>query len=172
MPELAEVEYYRKQWDPGKGREVKEVALHAEKRIFRCTDTRKLKRALTGARLLDSEASGKQMLFRFSQNGWLGIHLGMTGNLRTEGAGFEPGKHDHLVLYQRGQALVFSDMRQFGLVRFEQSRVAPEWWTSIAPAVTSREFTLERMQTFLGAHGRLPVKAALLLQTGFPGVGN
>ena len=47
--------------------------------------------------------------------------------------------------------------------------VAPE---SIAPAVTSRAFTAGAMADFLARHGRLPLKAALLHQKGFPGIGN
>ena len=81
MPELAEVAYYSKQWDAGIGNEIVSVAVHGEKRIFRLIDAAKLAAALTGTRLLGSEASGKQMLFRFSNDCWLGIHLGMTGKL-------------------------------------------------------------------------------------------
>src|SRR4051812_4583447 len=172
MPELAEVEFYRKQWDPGNGQQILRVALHGEKRIFRCTNARALKAKLPGARLLDSEASGKQMLFRFSGDLWLGIHLGMTGELRVGAPDFRPGKHDHLVLFQKKRALVFSDMRQFGLVRFEQGNNAPGWWTSLAAPITSARFTRKSMSQFLAAHRRLPIKASLLLQRGFPGVGN
>ena len=58
------------------------------------------------------------MLFVFSGGNWLGIHLGMTGKIRVEPANFRPDKHDHLALYQRERALVFTDSRQFGRVRF------------------------------------------------------
>jgi formamidopyrimidine-DNA glycosylase len=172
MPELAEVEYYRKQWDPGLGRKVVSVAVHADKRVFRFTDAAKLASALNGARLLSSEASGKQMLFRFSKEYWLGIHLGMTGKLSTVPADFAPGKHDHLVLFQGKCALVFNDMRQFGVVRFDQGPKPPAWWAELPIGVTSIEFTRARMDRFLQRHGKLPIKAALLLQSGFPGVGN
>jgi formamidopyrimidine-DNA glycosylase len=172
MPELAEVEYYRKQWDPGIGQAITSVAVHGDKRVFRCTNVRALQTILKGARLLGSEASGKQMLFRFSKEGWLGIHLGMTGKLHTDSSQFRPGKHDHLVLFQGERVLVFSDMRQFGLVRFEQSANPPEWWSGLAPSISSNSFTLERMRDFLQRHPKLPVKASLLLQAGFPGVGN
>src|SRR5213593_2995374 len=137
MPELAEVEYYRKQWDAGIGEKIVSVALHGEKRVFRFTDAAKLATALTGTRLLGSEANGKQMLFRFSNSCWIGIHLGMTGKLwiaerrtaqRGVSAEFAPGKHDHLVLFQKERALVFTDMRQFGAVRFAQSDQPPAWW--------------------------------------------
>jgi len=172
MPELAEVEFYRKQWDPGVGQQIVRVAVHADKRIFRCASAKELRAKLPGARLLHSEASGKQMLFRFSGDLWLGIHLGMTGKLSVGPANLSPGKHDHLVLFQKKAALVFSDMRQFGLVRFEQGGNPPEWWTRLAPPITSSRFTRKTMNSFLAAHRRLPIKATLLLQRGFPGVGN
>ena len=172
MPELAEVEFYRKQWDPGKNQKITAVSLHAEKRIFRCTDPKQLRSKLVGERLLDSEARGKQMLFHFSGNLWLGIHLGMTGKLWTAPPDFIPAKHDHLVLFHKKGALVFSDMRQFGLARFDRAPEVPGWWSDLPAPVTSRDFTQEKMDRFLRAHGKLPIKAALLLQQGFPGVGN
>ena len=172
MPELAEVEFYRKQWDPGKNQKIRAVALHADKRIFRFTQPKQLRSKLIGKRLLDSEARGKQMLFRFSGNLWLGIHLGMTGKLWAASRDFAPDKHDHLVLFHNKGALVFSDMRQFGLVRFDQGAEPPKWWSSIAAALTSPDFTKRKMDRFLKAHGKLPIKASLLLQKGFPGVGN
>ncbi len=38
MPELAEVEYYRRQWDAGLTRRITAVQLHPDKRIFRGSD--------------------------------------------------------------------------------------------------------------------------------------
>jgi formamidopyrimidine-DNA glycosylase len=172
VPELAEVEYYRKQWDPGLRKKVTRVALHSGKRLFRGIDEKKLGKALTGATLSSSEARAKLMCFRFSGGAWLGIHLGMTGKIRIEGPAFEPGKHDHLVLFQARQTLVFSDPRMFGRVHFSQGTEVPEWWAKLPPAVTSDEFTLERVEAFLKRRARLAVKAALLVQTMFPGVGN
>src|SRR3954447_17736390 len=101
MPELAEVEYYRRQWDTGVGGQITGVDLHARNRVFRETNTRAMAGELRGARLIGSRARGKQMLFEFSNSLVLGIHLGMSGTLRVEGPDFEPGKHDHLVLRQR-----------------------------------------------------------------------
>ena len=131
-----------------------------------------LRTGLTGARLLQSQASGKQMLFRFSGGLWLGLHLGMTGQLRLEPAGLNPDRHDHLFLRQRRQDLVFADPRQFGRVRVHHGPQTPVWWSDLAPALTGTKNTLDRVRLFLGRHGRLPIKAALLLQGGFPGIGN
>ena len=106
MPELAEVEYFRKQWDPGLGARIIAVRLHATKRIFRGSDPREIRRQIGGSCLLRSTPRGKQMLFEFSGGNWLGLHLGMSGALRVEPANFRPAKHDHLVLQQAKQALL------------------------------------------------------------------
>ena len=171
MPELAEVEFYRKQWKPGQGDRVEGVTLHGTKRIFRGEDLTTVNR-LRGSKLLGSEAHGKRLLFRFSGGNWLGIHLGMTGKLRVEAPEFPPGKHDHLLLRQRKRSLVFSDPRLFGRVRFHHGKDTPPWWAGLPPVLSSAGFTRQFMSRFLTRHGRAPVKAVLLDQAGFPGVGN
>ena len=86
MPELAEVEWFRKKWDVGRGAEVIDLSLHERNRVFRGNDVRQLRQRLIGAKLLSSDARGKRMLFTFSGENWLGIHLGMTGKIRVESA--------------------------------------------------------------------------------------
>lgn len=171
MPELAEVEFYRQVWNEGLGQRITRVHLHGEKRVFRGTDL-VLVKELEGATLRSSEAAGKQMLFRFSKELWLGIHLGMTGRLSVGTRDYSPAKHDHLVLFQAKLALVFTDARQFGRILAHRGKETPEWWAGIGPAVTSPKFTPQLMEDFLRRHDRLTVKGALLLQKGFPGIGN
>jgi formamidopyrimidine-DNA glycosylase len=172
MPELAEVEYFRRQWDSGFRRQVIGVALHPEKRVFRGADVVALEKALTGARLLGSEGHGKQMRFRFSRGASLGIHLGMSGRLRVEAAGILPGKHDHLVLFQEERSLVYSDPRMFGRVRLAVGKRVPDWWRNLPPAVISPAFTRAVLLEQLYKGRRSPTKAVLLDQAVFPGVGN
>jgi formamidopyrimidine-DNA glycosylase len=172
MPELAEVEYFRRQWNSGLGSRILEVAAHPEKRVFRGADVAALKKAITGAKLVGSEGHGKQMRFRFSPGASLGIHLGMSGRLQVEAAGISPGKHDHLVLFQEERSLVYSDPRMFGRVRFSPGERLPEWWRNLPPAVISPAFTLAVLREPLHRGRRSPVKALLLDQNLFPGVGN
>lgn len=172
MPELAEVEYFRKRWDPGIGERIVAVQLHEQNRVFRGSDVRALKRRLVRQNLVRSHARGKQMLFEFSSDNWLGIHLGMSGKLRLDAAGSHAGKHDHLVLQQEERALIFNDPRQFGRVRFHHGKTRPEWWEAGSPDITSRDFTKATLRDFLERHRRAPIKAVLLLQKGFPGIGN
>jgi formamidopyrimidine-DNA glycosylase len=172
MPELAEVEYFRKQWGRGLRRKIISMQLNAGKKIFRGTDVAALQKTLRGATLLGSEAHGKQLLFRFSKGGWMGIHLGMTGKLRIEPAGAVALKHDHLILRQSRHDLVLSDPRQFGRVLFHHGKTEPDWWSNRPAEILSRQFTQTLVEKFLARHGRAPVKAVLLLQSGFPGIGN
>lgn len=172
MPELAEVEFFRKQWDPGLGQRIIAVQLHARKRIFRGTDTRQIVSQLSGRRFLRSFARGKQMLFEFSAGNWIGIHLGMSGKLRIEPASFRPENHDHFVLQQTQQALVLRDARLFGRVRFHHGRSKPDWWHAGGPDIVSDKFNRAFVDVFLNRHGRAPIKAVLLLQSGFVGIGN
>jgi formamidopyrimidine-DNA glycosylase len=172
MPELAEVEWYRKQWDTGVGDEIVDLSLHPRKYIFRGTNTDALRENLVGQKLLRSTRRGKQMLFNLSGDNWLGIHLGMTGKTRVKSANFRPGKYDHLVLYQRKRALVFTDPRQLGHVRFHNGDNEPDWWKRDAPEIDSREFDQKVLDQFLHRHRKAPIKAILLMQNGFPGIGN
>jgi formamidopyrimidine-DNA glycosylase len=172
MPELAEVEYFRRQWDAGIGHRVIKVALYARKRVFRGTKTRALQRDLTGSCLVSSTARGKRMLFRFSNENWLGLHLGMTGRMEIAPPDFRPQKHDHLVLYQDDRALVFRDSRQFGRVQFHHGINSPAWWNETIPEIASRAFTRKFFDSFLDRHGKAPIKAVLLMQSGFSGIGN
>jgi formamidopyrimidine-DNA glycosylase len=171
MPELAEVEFYRRQWDEGVGHKISRIAFHENVRVFRGNDL-DLLRQLKGKTLKASEAAAKQMLFTFSGDLWMGIHLGMSGRLSVAPPNWVPEKHDHLVLFQKERAFIYNDTRQFGRILIHKGVEAPEWWRSIAPPVGSKEFTPTLVNRFLKQHARLPIKSALLLQKGFPGIGN
>jgi formamidopyrimidine-DNA glycosylase len=142
------------------------------KRIFRGSDPRALVRELTGSRLTSSTARGKQMVFQFSRGSWLGIHLGMSGALRMEPVGFRPEKHDHLVLQQ---AKARAGLSRSTVIR--SSEVSP--WEDATGLVEHRGAGdrlggIQRvyMADFLKRHARAAIKGVLLMQAGFPGVGN
>src|SRR4051812_6116338 len=172
MPELAEVEWYRKQWDAGRGHEVIAVRLHPGKYVLRGLNERALQTDVSGKTLVGSGRHGKQMMFQFSENHYLSIHLGMTGKTHVEPATFKPGKYDHLVLFQKERALVFTDPRQLGRVRFHGGPDLPDWWKTAPPELSSREFDRVFFDGFLAQHAKAPIKAVLLMQSGFAGIGN
>lgn len=174
MPELAEVEFFRKRWHRDLvGCVIVRVQTHPRARVFsspRAAAT--IARTLTGARCEDSSAAAKQMCFRFSGDAWLGVHLGMTGELRVEAATYQPAKHDHLVLFTAKRAFVFNDPRMFGGIDLHVGAEPPAWWARIAPAILSKKFDVAAVAAFLRRRARAPIKAVLLMQERFPGVGN
>lgn len=174
MPELAEVDYYRKQWNPGRGELVSLVHTHAAARIFRDSPAAAMAPGLEGRRFLGSDAHGKQMMFEFSGGAWLGLHLGMSGELRLGPPDHEPGKHEHLVIALESQTLIFSDYRMFGKVTLEHTEdgLAPLWWRELPPQITDSRFTKNRLRAFVGRFPKTPLKTLLLDQRGFPGIGN
>jgi formamidopyrimidine-DNA glycosylase len=173
MPELAEVDYFRRLWSAGVGSSVLEVDVHPAARVFRGCAPRTLVRRLRGTVLRTCRAHGKQLLFGFSSGAWLGIHLGMSGELRIEPAGYRCSKHDHLVIRQRTRALVLTDPRMFGRVRFDLSGSAPPaWWRALPPAIFDRGFTKKHVAKIIERRKRSPIKGTLLDQSAFPGLGN
>ncbi|MFP6900893.1 MAG: DNA-formamidopyrimidine glycosylase family protein [Opitutales bacterium] len=172
MPELAEVEYARKAWNPGLGSIVDQVEVKLRSRVYRDMDPAKVKRNLRGVSPESSETHGKKMLFRFTQRRWLGLHLGMTGSLLVEIPDYVAGKHDALVLRQAKRSLVFRDPRQFGRILFHLGKDSPAWWNDLPPEITSDAFTPKLVSSILKRRARSPIKAVLLMQEFFPGIGN
>lgn len=172
MPELAEVVYYARQWDAGLGRRIARVHVHPRARVFRGGHADQIAAALTGATYEEALTHGKNMLFRFSGGAWLGGHLGMTGEMLAEAPDYTPQKHDHLVLYTSGVSLVYRDPRMFGLWRLDKGSAPPAWWQSLPPEVLSPQFTAAFVGDFLRRHVRSPLKALLLDQSAFAGIGN
>ncbi len=175
MPELAEVEYYRKRWNPGLQQTVEKVHVNPRARIFRDTSAIGIQRKLKGTQFVNSFAHGKRMMFQFSCGHWLGLHLGMTGKLHTAPQeDYKREKHDHLVLDLEDTRLIFTDPRMFGKLSLDITgdETPPAWWQELPPQTTDSEFTKKYFETFLRRFPKTPLKTLLLDQRGFPGIGN
>ena len=173
MPELAEVAWYSRQWDAGMDRRVTRVHVNAAARVFKNDAASAIAAALRGRRCERVHLHGKQMLHQFSDGGWLGVHLGMTGELAAAAPDHEPGRHDHLVIFTDAPAaLVFRDPRKFGRLTWDEGREPPAWWRALPPHVLDRAFTADRLAAVLTKRRMVPLKALLLDQSVFPGIGN
>jgi formamidopyrimidine-DNA glycosylase len=188
MPELAEVEFYRRRWwEAAANQAVRAAAANPRSRVYRSLAKEfsggavKLAKILPGAQLTDSRAHGKQMAFvlklgngREAQSLWLGIHLGMSGELRVEPPAYLSQKHDALVLRFARCALVFNDPRQFGRVRawLGAGGASAPWLRKLPAEILAPEFTAEWVRGVLQRHARAPLKAVLLDQRYFFGIGN
>lgn len=182
MPELAEVELARRIWSAGIVDGVMTVETHPRTRIFRNSPAGKVASALTGSTLSDSRAHGKRLLFTFTRPDGspagpydlggavhLELHLGMAGRLFSAAPSYGTQKHDHLVLRLENASLVYSDYRQFGRVDL---LAGADPWAELPPQPLDRAFTLRHVEGIVDRHPNRNLKALLLDQGLFPGVGN
>jgi formamidopyrimidine-DNA glycosylase len=173
MPELAEVELSRRIWTPGLDHKIRAVDTHPKVRIFRDSPASEITEALTGTTFLSSRSHGKRLFCTFENSAssplHLEIHLGMSGRLYLAAPDHPATKHDHLILRQRDLSLVLSDYRQFGRAVLHRE---PEPWSKLPPEVLEKAFTLPYLRRLLARRTRTCVKAILLDQSCFPGVGN
>lgn len=172
MPELAEVELARRIWAPAIGGKVAAVETHPKTRVYRDTPARAIEAALTNATFRDSHSHGKRLLFVFRKDEEilpLEVHLGMSGRLALALQDHVPHKHDHLILRFKECALVFNDYRQFGRAHLHED---PNPWAELPPEVLDRRFTLAHVQGLLARRPRTTLKALILDQSCFPGIGN
>lgn len=179
MPELAEVELARRLWEPGLGKRVVAVETHPLTRVFRDTPAAAIESAVSNRVLASGRAHGKRLLFSFTVSGPRGgasvahveLHLGMSGRLFVAPPDQPADKHDHFVLRTAALALVYSDYRQFGRV-YLHSAAADDPWAELPPQVLDRGFTVTHLRRLAARRSGTAVKALLLDQSAFPGVGN
>lgn len=173
MPELAEVEFFRRVWEPAEGSRVIDASANLEKRIFRSVDSKSFPMCLIGTRLQKSSRKGKQLCFLFDDDHWVGLHMGMTGKLRYSLDSNEDFKYSYLTLFlENNHRLIFQDPRLFGKVLYEHSSKTPAWWESMPIELTDASYEFDQMNHFLEKRSRSPIKSVLLMQEGFPGIGN
>lgn len=172
MPELAEVAFHAKAWSDAIGGNIERVFVNDLARCCRELDQNRLSERLLGRSLLDFRTHGKRMLFEFSGGIWLGVHLGMTGKLENLDRGLLKRKHDHFVFETKGRVFAFNDSRQFGKIELFESEHLPDFWLLLPPAILDAVFDRALFEDYCNRRSRRPLKAFLLLQECFPGVGN
>lgn len=159
MPELPEVETIVRELAPRiTGRHILSAEILHLRIVRYCAAD--LSQRLAGRRILEVGRHGKFILIRLDE-GWLTIHLGMTGQLLIDGT---PGIHTRAVFRLDDCTVVYDDARMFGSIEWSPEpgrtlRLGPD-------ALNSPEIPPELLQR------RAPVKAVLLNQSVFSGVGN
>lgn len=118
MPELPEVEVCRRGLLPEMaGRTIRRAVVRFPR--LRCEVPAGLADTLAGRSIAGIVRRGKYLLFDCrggAADGWLILHLGMSGSLRFVPPGTPAGRHDHFDLELPGRVLRFSDPRRFGLL--------------------------------------------------------
>jgi formamidopyrimidine-DNA glycosylase len=174
VPELPEVEFYRRLAEPGVGRPIKAVDAPDAWFLKGGTDARALKRALIGATFTGTRRIGKLLLLDLDGGRpTLGLRFGMTGRLVVDG---QVGVHDLIyssnkpleiwdrfrVRFADGGDLRIRDPRRLGGVQLDpdESKLGPDALT----------VTAAQLRALLRSNA--PLKARLMDQAHLAGVGN
>jgi formamidopyrimidine-DNA glycosylase len=176
MPELPEVEVTRRGIEPFvTGRRVARVDVRTP--ALRWPIPPHLAKTMKALKIEKVERRGKYLLFETSE-GWLIVHLGMTGTLRVLRNVPRPpdaAKHDHIDVIFDDFILRFRDPRRFGAVLWHARADGDVLDHPLLAGLGVEPFTPE----FSGAlmyrqtRGRkVSVKQALLAGTMVVGVGN
>ena len=162
MPELPDVEGYRRVAEPAAGRRIERVDV-LDRTLLRGGHAS----AIEGERFGEFSRHGK-WLFVPAGDAEVLMHFGMTGRLDWGRRGTDRHVHDRIVFVCRGGELRYRNMRKFGGVWI--SRRARERVTGpLGPDAT--EVGLERFRELL-APRRGSVKAAFMDQRLIAGLGN
>lgn len=191
MPELPEVEVTRRRIAPYlEGRRVATLHTTADSYFF-VTPAAALRRGLAGREIRALARQGKYLLAETDVGTQLVMHLGMTGQLFSSEASsprllsataraslapdaqhdFQPDEHTHLhfTFADGGPAVYLRDVRKFGKVFLLAPGEAHPRLSRLG--VDALDATGE--QLFAATRGRrAPIKAVLLDQAVFAGVGN
>jgi formamidopyrimidine-DNA glycosylase len=170
VPELPEVETTRRGLEPYLvGQRIARVAVRH--RGLRWKVRADLPRLLCGRTVRALARRSKYLLI--DCNGWLIVHLGMSGSLRVVPADAPAGKHDHLdIVLESGKALRLTDPRRFGAVIWtEQDPARHPLLRKLGPEPFAPEFDADWL--FARTRGRKAAVKNLLMDNHLVcGVGN
>lgn len=174
MPELPEVEHVVRALRPRiVGRRIIATEVRLPKLIAPLS-TSALNRKLKGATITAVSRRGKFILIELDNARVLAVHLRMTGKFLYLTVDDDLPKHAHAILYfDNERRLVFSDQRQFGVMKLvARSRLArTKGISELAPEPFSDDFSLEYLRNIF-ARSRRTLKTLLLDQTKVLGLGN
>lgn len=169
MPELPEVEIYRRYFaEHALGQTIARVEI-LDERILGAIRKEKLQRELKGAAFRQARRHGKH-LFADAGATWLHLHFGMSGDLayyRSERPRFARVVFD----FVNGAHLAFDDMRLFGVVDLTSSPEAYIAEHRLGPDPLDPGFRLDTFRSIVAGR-RGAVKSLLMSQGIIAGIGN
>jgi formamidopyrimidine-DNA glycosylase len=173
MPELPEVETARRRAERAlAGRRIASVATRPDPIVFEGVTPGRFARALVGRRVLAVRRKGKHLWMELDRRPWPLFHFGMTGSFEFYDELRERPRFWKVELrMDDGTRLAMPDARRFGRIRlqYEPERERPLSELGYDPLI-GLPVAAELLRTL--ARRRAPIKAVLLDQGLFAGVGN
>ena len=174
MPELPEVETIRVGLEPLlAGRRFEHVEIE-DSRLTRPHDPLAVAAELVGETVAALERRGKYLLVRFESGRVLLIHLRMTGSLLLvrDGNADKDLYRRAVIKLDNGSDVAYRDVRRFGTwLLLEPGELEPYLASRVGDELLDRRLSAQALERLLERR-RAPIKAVLLDQRVFAGVGN
>ena len=173
MPELPEVEAARRRLQRVVvGKKIRAAEAVHDPVLFRGITGPKLAAALVGRRIDAVKRRGKHLWFELDRRPWPTFHFGMTGSFEIYGAPDERPLYWRIELALAGGVrLAFRDPRRFGRIRLQDDPIREAPIALLGPDPLLDPPTTADLAALL-ARRKAPLKAVLLDQASFAGVGN
>jgi formamidopyrimidine-DNA glycosylase len=169
MPELPDVETYKRYLDATSLHKKIRRAEVTDSRILQGVSARRLAGELKGRRLGPSRRHGKYLFVRFAPSRWLVLHFGMTGDLSYYKEGRDAPEHARLVLaFSNGYRLAYISQRLLGKVALAGDPGEYIEGKGLGPDALALD--LRGFREALGK--RAGAKSALMNQRRIAGIGN
>jgi formamidopyrimidine-DNA glycosylase len=118
MPELPDVENFKRYFDStGLHQEIDGVEVHSEQ-VLEDLSPGQLEEELKGHSFASTRRHGKYLFAHVSEDGWLVLHFGMTGDLKYFQKMEQEPEYDRLLVrFSNGYHLAYDSQRKLGEVR-------------------------------------------------------
>lgn len=171
MPELPDVEYFKKYIDATSLHQVIEGVDLDRDDILGDVSRRSLRERLLGHSLESTRRYGKYLFAQLSGDGCLVLHFGMTGQLDYSSASEVP-PHTRLCLhFNKGARLAYVCQRMLGTIDWASDVEGYLERKGLGVDAASEELDFDRFRELLGSK-RGSIKGALMDQQTIAGLGN
>lgn len=172
MPELPDVEIFRRRIEEhARSRVISEVNL-LDKRLLNVESADRLFRTLDGRRLVATTRHGKSLFIELDNGSLLVLHFGMTGEILTLGKGAGTPRYTALHLaFDDGSGIVVTSRRRLGHIALANDTSAFIRSHDLGPDALDPTLDVKAFQAALGS-SRSAIKSALMDQTKLAGIGN
>lgn len=173
MPELPDVEAARVVLERAlRGRRILSVATVDDPIVYAGVTPRRFAAALRGRRVLRTGRKGKHLWLELDRRPWPAFHFGMTGEFRIYGDERDRPRFWKMEMRTSdGKRVAFADARRFGRIRLQQHPEEEEPISALGYDVLAGLPPPADLARVL-ARRKAPIKAVLLDQALFAGVGN
>jgi formamidopyrimidine-DNA glycosylase len=175
MPELPEVESARLVLDRAMvGHKIVDVKVTSDKLVFEKIPPAQFKKAMLGAKVVGTDRRGKYFWLKLNRKPWPVIHFGMSGSSQVVPAheNFKKMKSICMELtLDNGAHIIFKDPRRFGRIRLASDPLK-EGAVSKLGFDPLFNFPKARVLFEILQKRKAPIKAVLLDQSVFAGIGN